>query len=340
MENLADIQMFEKADDLISMGSRPVRVNKMTGQVQITTRGGLLVNSLLTKDEWESMERAVFEAASLRTRLQQTLRARGLVFQDDLGTIVSQYNKASEMTSANQSITGISTGDRDRVEFELVGVTVPIIFKEFTIAERQLRAARKMGTPLDTTHVTQASKVVAETIESHIIDGSALTLSSTTVLQGLTNATNRKTDTVGNYGGGDWGTITNIAATITGMIGALSTSTNRYHGPYILEVAPTQYNQASTTFYSDGSGQTALARVLSMVQIEEFNPNDTLADGEVVLFQPTPDVIDYVEEMALGVVEWLSPDGMGNHFKVMYAGAPRVKDDYDNRSGICHATGA
>jgi uncharacterized linocin/CFP29 family protein len=267
-------------------------------------------------------------------------RGRGLVRTEDLGTIVSQYNKVSEMTPANESITGQAVGDRDRVEFQLAGVTVPIIFKEFIILTRQLRASRKMGNGVDTTTVAQAAKVVAEKQESHIIDGSTLQLNATSITQGLTNATNRKTDTAAGYGGEDWGTIANIVPTVAGMITALSNATNRYHGPYALLAATTQFNQASTSFYTDGSGETGLQRIMRMNHIESVEANDTLADGELVLAQLTEDVIDYVEEMPITVVEWVSPDGMIGHFKVMAAGAPRVKDDYDDRTGVAHCTGA
>lgn len=327
------------ADVLREYGSRPVRVNRQTGLVQVYNQRGMLVNSLLTKDEWESMERKVFQAAALRTNVLNLLRANGLVMQEDLGTIVSQWNTASEMTAANESINGQSAGERDRVDFKLVGVTVPIIFKEFQIGTRQLRSSRLMSNPIDTIHATQAARVVAEKIESIIIDGATSKLNSAAITYGLTNHPNRKTDTATNYGGGDWGTIGNAVKTVAGMIAALSNSTNRYHGPFQLLVAPTQYNQAANTYYTDGSGQTDLDRILNLTQIAGVQPNDTLADGEAVLFQPTEDVIDYSEQMAISVVEWMSPDGMASNFKVVAAGAPRIKADYGSRSGVCHATG-
>jgi uncharacterized linocin/CFP29 family protein len=336
---IATPETLSPLDVLREYGSRPVRVNKKTGVVQVHNQRGMLVNSLLTKDEWESMERKVFQAAALRTNVLNLLRASGLVMQEDLGTIVSQWNTASEMTAANESINGQSAGERDRVDFKLVGVTVPIIFKEFQIGTRQLRSSRLMSNPIDTIHATQAARVVAEKIESIIIDGANSKLNAAAITYGLTNHPNRKTDTATNYGGGDWGTIGNAVKTVAGMITALSNSTNRYHGPFQLLVAPTQYNQAANTYYTDGSGQTDLDRILNLTQIAGVQPNDTLADGEAVLFQPTEDVIDYSEQMAISVVEWMSPDGMASNFKVVAAGAPRIKADYGSRSGVCHATG-
>lgn len=339
MPNTATIEQFDPKS-LLRYGSPPLQVNKRNGQVQIMTARGMMVNSLLRKDEWETLTDRVLTAAKQRTNMLEHLRSRSLVIAQNIGTIVSQWNKSSEMTEAEQSISGQATGGRDRVDFMLDGVTVPITFKEFQIGMRELDAARLMGNGIETITAVEAAQVVAEKIESVIVDGSTLKLSSATQTYGYTNHPQRKTDTAANYGGGDWGTISLIVPTVAGMIGAISTSANRYHGPYGLYVAPVQFNQASTEFFSDGSGESALDRIKRMPQIDAVYPNDTLADGEVLLVQLTEDVVDYVEEMPITVVEWASPEGSVSHFKVMFAGAPRVKADYDDRTGIVHATGA
>lgn len=333
-----ELQTISTPEDFLEYGSRPVMTNQKTGEVKIRTNRGILVNSLLTKDEWESLERKVYDAAVIRLNIYEHLRTKGLIISEDFGTIVSQWNEANEMTAANFSITGQAGGERDRVDFALKGVTVPVVFKEFTIPTRQLRAARKIGNPLDTIHATAAGRVVAEGIESMIIDGITPQVDTNSTTYGITNHPNRNTDTIGNYGGGDFGTIANIVPGITGMINAAVG--DRYYGPYSLYVAPTQYTQMTTSFYTDGSGESAANRVLRMPQVDAVFPNDTLADGEVVLVQCTEDVIDFTEQIPLSVVEWSSPDGSVGHFKVMFAGAPRVKADYADRSGIVHATGA
>jgi hypothetical protein len=37
-------------------------------------------------------------------------------------------------------------------------------------------------------------------------------------------------------------------------------------------------------------------------------------------------------------IQWASLSGWTNYFQVYMAGAPRIKTDYDGRSGIVHAS--
>lgn len=322
-------------------GSRPLRVNTRTGAVEIRTPRGMVTNSLLRKDEWEELDRAVVEAAKYPLRAVADLRARGLVTRlGGLGSMVSQYNQGSAMTAANVNMTGQAEGDADRVDFKLAGVPVPVIFKRFDIGTRQLEAARRMGDSLDTTHAMEAARVVAEKMEELLIDGGGFTFNGST-LYGYTNEANRNTDTAANYGGGDWGTITNVVPTVAGMISAAQ-GDNKY-GPYMLYAYTTQFNQAALSYYTDGSGDTARDRILKLPGILGFEPLPTLAAGEAVLVQMTREVVDWAEAPEFAtprLIEWASGDGMTGHFKVMAVGAPRVKSHYDGKSGIVHATSA
>lgn len=327
--------------EAVMAGSRPLFFNKKTGEAQIRRGDGVVVNSALRKDEWEELDRAVIRAASYPLRAVQDLFARGLTKRlGGLGSLVSEWNTASAMTPANVSMTGQSVGNNDRVDYNLAGVPIPVIFKEFTIGRRQLEAARKLGNALDTVHAEEAARVVAEMMESLLIDGGGFTFNGNT-LYGYTNETNRNTATAAAYGGGDWGTITNVTPTIGGMITAAKAD-NKF-GPYAVYVYTTQFNQAAHSFFTDGSGQTALQRVMTMPGIASVTELPTLQDGEVLLVQMTSDVVDWAfvpEYQTPTVVEWASPDGMSYNFKVLAVGAPRVKSHYDGKSGIVHATAA
>ena len=98
---------------------------------------------------------------------------------------------------------------------------------------------------------------------------------------------------------------------------------------------------AALAYYTDGSGQTPVQRILaSMPNVQLFEMCPNLADGVVVLVQLTRNVVDWAEALPIQTLEWASGDGMVSHFKVMAVGAPRVKADYDGKSGIVHATSA
>lgn len=319
-----------------AQGYRPFYTKN--GVARIRTNRGLEVNSLLRKDEWEELDREVIQAARLRLKMAGHLVERGLVHRlGSIGTLVSQWNTGSEMGEANVSLSGRVKGEQDIQDFNLQGVPVPIIFKDFQIGTRTMEAARRMGEAIDMTNAAEAGRVVAEKLESIIVDGASVTLNGATIY-GYTNHPNRNTDTATNYGGGDWGTIANIRATVIGMINAANA--DRHYGPFGLYAAPTQYNQALER-YTDGSGETALESVLKLPQIEYFEPGDFLADGEVVLVQLTRDVVDIaLLDTQIQVLEWMSGDGMTGHFKVMMVAVPRIKSDYNDRSGVVHATGA
>lgn len=337
-----DVQILEAQAgglDALIGGSRPLRVNR-AGQVQIMTKRGMTVNSLLSEDEWQEVDRAVIAAARYPLRFVNMLRNRGLVHPlGGLGSLMSAYYTGSEMTAASVNMTGRGSGEMDLPEMKQVGVPIPVIFKEFPIGERMLLASRRMGDGIDVTAAAEASRVVAEQIESIFTNGAGVVLNGA-ALYGITNHPNRNTDTAANYGGGDWGTLSNIVPTVSGMINAAQ-NTGKHYGPYTLLVSNTQYNQAANTYYADGSGQTGLDRVKNLADIEDVvsMPGDSLADGAGVLVQMTPEVIDAAIALDIQIREWASGDGMETMFKVLAVMAPRVKARFDGKSGIVHATG-
>lgn len=304
--------------------------------MQIRTARGLVVNSLLRKDEWELLDNAVVEAARQRLNGIADLRRLGLVQNlGGLGTLISQWNQASEMSAANVSITGQAPGDRDRVDYQLAGVPVPVIFKDYVIGRRQLEASRRLGSGIDTSHAFAAARVVSEGIENMLFNGSSVVLNGNAIY-GYTTHPDRFTDTAANVGGGDWGTIGNIVSTVLGAITQLNLQS--HYGPYGIYVANTQYIQALET-YTDGSGQTALARVEMLPNISFMKPSDWLADGVMVMVQLTPDTVDLGEAQGLTNLEWTSGDNLTGYFKVMQVAVPRIKSDHAGNSGVAHITG-
>lgn len=320
-------------------GSRPLRVNRQTGAVEVRTGRGMAVNSLLRRDEWQLLDAEVQQAALIRLNGVAHLQSSGLVRPiSSMGVLTSQWNQASEMTAASVGMTGRENGERDRVDFKLKGVPIPMIFKEFEISTRELEAARLMGSQLDATHAAAAARVVTEKLEDMLFNGVSSVVFDGNTIYGYTTETNRNTDTAANYGGGDWSTISNIVPTVEGMINAAAG--DRYFGPFYLYASTTQYNEATLKRFSDGSGQTPAQFINAIPQIAGFYPSDTLADGSLILVQMTSDVVDWAQHMGVTVVEWMSDNGMVSFFRVIAVAAPRVKSDYNGRSGIVHATGA
>lgn len=310
-------------------------VNFITNSRRPVFRGDVAVNSVLDKREWAALDSAVIAMVKLRLNMVADLRSRGLVRTTTLAEMLSQWRVASERTIASANMDGRSQVNLDRTDKKTYGVPVPIIAAEYRIGRRELLASRTLGADLDTFEAGEAAQAVAEKAESILVNGDSAIVVNGTTIYGYTSVSARDTATAAAYGGGDFGTITNIAPTFLGMISALSAK--RYHGPFVAYVYPTQYIQMLAT-YTDGSGQSALQRCLAIPQIAEIKPADYLDAGETVLVQMTPNVVDLVIGMDVENRQWETPDGMELAFKVMMAMAPRIKTDYAGYTGIAHAT--
>ena len=316
-----------------------VTVNEKTGEVSRTD--GPIVNSMLREDEWKQTDAAVIEAARYPLVGIDDLRARGLVKPiGSLGVLIDQWYASSELTPAEQNMTGRSRGSRDLPDMVQFGVPLPFTFKEFGVDLRMLEASRRFGSPIDTTTAAEAGRVVAETLAAMLFGGSSVTFQGRTIY-GYRTHPNRVTDTASNFGGGDWGTIANIHPTVAGMLTAATGQ--RAYGPKVLYISETQYDQAAYAIYSDGTGESALERMRkNFTEITAFRkvPAEILPAGELVLIELAPDVVQWAETLGIQAREWRSPDGMEASFKVITVAAPEVKARYDGKSGIVHATAA
>jgi len=324
-------------------GSRPLQVNRRTGRVQIMTQRGLVVNSMLMRDEWAEIDRVVIEAARYPLVAVNDLRSRGLVHPlGGLGSTLSRWYMSSEVTAANVNMSGRGGANRDLPEMIETASPVPVIFKDFEIDQRALLASRRLFDGLDMTSLREATRVVAEGGEGLLVNGSSVRLNGVS-LYGYRSHPNRVTSSATALGGGAWSTIANIVPTLNGAITALNNQ--NHYGPFVLYASTAQYNAAALNYYGDASGQTPLQRILLMPQISAVKllPTAVLPAGELLLIQMDSNVADWAEPIDLvgvQVREWASDDGLAGMFKVMMVGTPRVKARYDGKSGIMHITGA
>jgi len=296
----------------------------------------VVANSLLRKDEWEQLDDAVLTAATGEFNAIPRLNGDSQLRKqlNSMGVLVAQYNQGSQMSRAAVSLSGRAAPDFDRQDYNLTGVPIPVIHKEFQIGIRELEASRMYGSGIDTTNAFEAGRVVAEEGERLFVSGNTNIALNQNILYGVTNEPNINTGTAT----GDFGTITNVVSTFRNMIIALAG--DNYFGPYEFWVARTQYNEMALNFYTDGTGDSALTRVLKMPNITAVHPSDWMTTGTLVGIQMTPNVIDFCVYQLNQVVEWTTPDGMAQNFKVMSIGAVRVKSDYSGQSGVCYYTGA
>lgn len=287
---------------------------------------------VLRKEEWVVYDEAVVAVARSRLVAVGDLLSKGLRYNlsNGLGTTVVQWEKVSDMTAANISMSGLTEGERDRVDFSLNSLPVPITHKDFNINIRNLEASRRTGETLDTTQAVAAARKVSEQVESMLFSGASITAGGGTIY-GYTNFPSRNTGSVT----ASWATATGeqILGDVLTMIGALQA--DNMFGPYVIYVPIAAYLNMQEDFKA-ASDRTTMERILALPEIEAVKPSANLATTNVVMVQMTSDVVDVVVGMEPGLVQWESHGGMMVNFKAMSIIVPRLKADYDGRCGIAH----
>ncbi len=291
----------------------------------------LRTNDLLRKEEWIELDRRIVEVARPRLIGIADLQSRGLTLPlGGLGTLISQYEASSDMTPAEISMDGVKEGEEDDQAFNLRSIPVPIIHKDFRLNIRRLEASRRLGDGLDTTQAQIAARRVSDKLEDLLFNGSGLQVDGNRIY-GYTTHPNRN---IGNAVG-PWGTLPNAYDTVLSMIA--DAQEDHMYGPYVLYVSTNQWPNLLKV-YTDGSGDTVLDRIKKIPGISDVKFATALVIDTALLVQMTSDVVDLAVAQDIVTVEWESKGGMVTHFKVMCCMVPRIKSDYDGRSGIVHYT--
>lgn len=297
--------------------------------------GALRTNDILRKEEWKQFDEAVVDIAQKRLVGVGELVSRGLTYSigNALGTTQLEWEQAGEMTPADISMSGITEGERDRIDFALKTMPLPIIHKDFELNIRHLEASRTRGQSLDTMQAEQSSRVVSEQIESLLFAGSSLAVLGSSI-PGLLTESNRLTGSVT----ANWDTVATgeemVADTIA-MITALSATGNNMYGPYGMFVPVAAYNRMADD-YKAASDKTIMQRLMEIAGLEFIRPSSDVTAGSVLMVQLTKDVVDEVIGMQPTLVQWESMGGMKVNFKVMAIMIPRVKSTKSGQSGIAH----
>lgn len=289
----------------------------------------LRTNTLMMKDDWTMLDERIVEVSSTILNGIADLYQMGLNFGNGgMGTMVSQYMQGSALQAATITMDPRVDAQRDRRNYPLVSVPVPIIMSPFEINIRELAGARQHGHALDLSHVEDATRTVSEGAESLLFLGGGPVVQGTSIY-GYMNHPSRNTTS-----GGDWGTSTNIYANVLTMLGIMKG--DGYTGPYKLYLHSDQYQQ---TLALNSNTDKPILRTIE--EIPGFGPGSvkeaqTVTAGQGVLVNMTRNCVDLSVGQATTVVEWQEKGGMVSEFIVMACLVPRVKSTADGKSGIVH----
>ncbi len=292
-------------------------------------------NATLRKEEWLLLDTAVIDVARQRLSVVGDMLTRGMRFDipNGLGTTVLQWEEQSDMEAAQINMDGVTRGRKDRLEFDINSMPLPITHHDFQISIRTLEASRKLGEPLDTNSARVATRKVVEQIENTVINGaSGLTFGGGT-LRGFLDFGPRNTVSLVTAWDDSGGTGSLIKTDVISMVRAATA--DRMFGPYGIYV-PTEYFTQMGEDYTSNYPKTIMSRLLEIPNIEFVRAADFLPANEVLMFQLDSSVADVVVGLQPTVVSWESEGGMVFNFKVMAIMVLRPKQDFDGRCGIVH----
>lgn len=295
----------------------------------------MATNALLRHEEWQEIDAAVLEAARLELGAVQDLLDAGLTHSlGGLGTIITAYERQSEMTPASVTLDASTRVPEDGVAYDLIQVPVPVISKEFRLDIRMLSASRNMGDALDTTQIRESGRRVAEMAEMMLFRGNEDVTRGEAKIYGYTNHPSVNVASKSSWADIDINDPKDDILTWIGIARA-----ERFRGPFMLYVDNVSWLQLQQT-YDDGSGNTAWQRIMAIPEIKDVKSNDFLeveGSGETVLVQMTSNVVDLATAQDLTTVQWDERGGLTELYKVMLVQVPRVKADFNGRCGIVHA---
>ena len=294
-------------------------------------------HATLRKDEWIDLDNNIIEAARERLVIVEDLMSAGLTYNvGGLGTMIAEWETSSEVTDARITMDGDTVTERDRQEFGLNGVPIPLIHKDWKISERALLASRTRGAALDVTTGQEMARAVARTWEGMVFNGVPSLTTGGYSIPGLTTFASRETKTIS-----DWTDTTNVSpedifTEILEMVQQLETDARAY-GPFTLYI-PGAYAFRFRQDFKEFSDKTLMERVTDEDSITRVRVSDVLETGNVVMVEMTSRTIDLAMAADITNVQWQSGSGMTNYFKTYAASAPRLKADYDGRCGILHGS--
>jgi uncharacterized linocin/CFP29 family protein len=299
------------------------------------TPGELRTNDTLRRDDWIAFDRAIVEGAVPRLRLVADLISAGLTvpLANAMGRTVLSYQTMGDMDPAIVSMDGMARSENNSIDFELASLPIPITHKDFFINLRKLAASRNGGEPLDTTMARIAGRKVGEEVERMSVSGGK-TFAGLPIY-GLITAPSRFTVGFGTNGAWSAGAKTgdNILADVFTLIAALEA--RGFNGPYWLYIPTNSATKVEGDFKANGD-RTVRERLAALPQIADIRYLYGLPNDNIVLVQPTADVISIINGETVQTVQWDINGGFGVNFKAFAIQVPLIRANPANQTGIAH----
>lgn len=299
----------------------------------------------LPENSQRVIDNAVVEVGLDRLTLMADVMAAGLTYtlSDPLSVTQLEWNASNKTGNARRVMSPETRGENFLPDLLPHRLPIYLTISQFELDIRTLRQSQRVGMPLDTTNVESGTRAVNEALEDAFIngattlDGQDLAVAGYTA-PGIVNAPNAETQALASA---DWD-ATPVGATIFANVQAMIAKLvlNKKFGPYRLYV-PTVVGAYLDSDYDTTSGSRGLTireRVLKIPGLQAIRTADMLPTNKVILVQMTKDVLDVVVGQKPTVIPWTSVSGFTFFNMIMAIMVPRVKKDYNNKTGIVIGT--
>jgi hypothetical protein len=291
------------------------------------------------------VDKAVVEVGMERLTFAADIVSAGLTYKltDPLSVTQLEWELVNKVGNAQRTMSPSARGENQMPNRSMARLPIYVTTDDFSIGIRTLKMSQRVGQPLDTSLVKQATRSVNEAIEdaaingATTIDGQALQVGGYTA-PGLINAPNAETQALTAAA---W-TTAPVGATVFAqtqlMLGKLRA--NKKYGPYNMYLN-TEVGSALDSDYdtvSPSRGLTIKERLLKIEGLNAIRTADMMPATKVAVVQMTSDVIDMVDGQRPTVIPWTSLDGFTLFWLVMAIQVPRVRSDYNGDSGVCIGT--
>jgi len=315
--------------------------NERGSFVTINNRGNPVVmtnaNATLRKDEWKAMDTAVLKVHRERLNAVTDMRGAGLqhIIPNGLGKTVFEYEDQSDITDAEISMDGIRRGETSRPVYNLKGLPLPLIHKDFSWSARQIAASRNGSTPLDLSSAEMASRKVAEEAEKLLIGVSSNTgyQYAGNAIRGFIDFPERLTKALTAPTSSNHGVTLNEILDMRTQAYAAN-----HYGPFMLYCSPA-WDEYMDEDYSTAKGDNTLRERIKKIQnINDVKTLDFLTGTTLVLVQMSSDVVRIVIGLDVTTVQWETNGGMELNYKVMAIIVPQLRADHNGQTGIVHGS--
>ncbi|ADC89516.1 Linocin_M18 bacteriocin protein [Thermocrinis albus DSM 14484] len=264
-------------------------------------------NSPLTQEEWEILEKAIWDVA------KRTLICRRFM------PVVGPLGAGLQMVSYDVFLgvepgsCEVSPGEEAQIcEPVRVGkrknIPLPTIYKPFAISWRDLEYFRQLQLPIDTSAASAAAFATAVAEDTLIIHGN-----ERLGIEGLLTVEGRQSMSMS-----DWDVMGNAFNDVSLGISKLSES--GFFGPYYLLLNPKEYFKLNRVYHN--TGLLELEQIKKLVADVFYTP--IVPEGKAILVSAGPQNMDIALAMDISLA-YVETTNMIHHFRVMEILAPRIK---------------